>query len=313
LAYVREFFGCSALDGMELEDADPEMPGSHWEKRLAGNEYMSPVGGPQLFVSDLTLSFLEDMGWYRVNYNIAEGNRWGFHEGCDFVDQACGSANWGRYFCTVPDSDDSHPRCNGDHSALGYCDLGNYNQPLPYGYRYFPADPTAGGSDYFNNYCPIYQGYGNTYCQDVVSGSEYLSGFDPPQYGMVFSQTSACFDFVWQSNGGSDAACYQLSCTTSNNVPTLYVTVYGTTHMCPQQGGDVAVLIPNDNGDIAGANLYCPPADFFCREDTSLVDLPPTSPSVLYSGGVRSYSAFFSGLNFLLVLHLMSAFFLWFQ
>jgi len=267
--YVRHFFDCHTMDGMELESSDDmvgEGLGSHWEKRLVGNEYMSPVSGPELFVSRLTLALFEDMGWYRADYTKAEGNRWGYHEGCDFVNLACGSANWGRYFCSAFETEDSPFHCNGDQTSFGICDLTEHTQPLG-GYAYF-TDPYYGGSELATDFCPIYLGYSNTYCQDVVLGHQW-SG----TYGMNFSSTSACFDFRWGEDSTIDAACYQLSC--DNGL--LSIKILGDVVSCPQAGGEVAINIPYQLGEsLHSAFITCPPADFFCGKNTSLLVLGPT-------------------------------------
>jgi len=260
------------LDGMELENNDPFMPGSHWEKRLVGNEYMSPIGGPQIFVSRLTLSLFEDMGWYRANYSKADGNRWGYHQGCDFVDKSCGSLNWGRYFCDYFQG--KSLKCNGDQTALGYCDLKDWRQPLGYRYQYFTDHPTWGGSQNFGDYCPIVLGFSNTYCQDVIGGALFLGDPDPSiRYGSHFSSHSACFDFIWDGTTTGDAGCYQIGC---DSAGLLSVTIYGTSVQCPRAGGQVPVDIPVEGGTRV-AQLKCPPADFFCAQNTSLMALgePP--------------------------------------
>lgn len=70
-ALVRSHFDCSSIDGMSLED----QPGgrlAHWEARLMGSELMSyGTGSGEVFLSDLTVAFLEDTNQYRANYSLA--------------------------------------------------------------------------------------------------------------------------------------------------------------------------------------------------------------------------------------------------
>lgn len=40
-------------------------------------------------VSDITLTFLEETGWYKVNFNYAEELEWGKGKGCKFVTGKC--------------------------------------------------------------------------------------------------------------------------------------------------------------------------------------------------------------------------------
>ena len=38
-----------------------------------------------LYISNLTLSFLKDSGWYEINMDFLEHNPWGYKKGCDFL------------------------------------------------------------------------------------------------------------------------------------------------------------------------------------------------------------------------------------
>ncbi|KAK3243697.1 hypothetical protein CYMTET_46666 [Cymbomonas tetramitiformis] len=67
---VREHFDCDDLQGMPVEDVEVGA-GAHWESRLTGPEVMSygtATGEP--YISDLTLAFLEDTGYYLANYSM---------------------------------------------------------------------------------------------------------------------------------------------------------------------------------------------------------------------------------------------------
>ncbi|KAK3269811.1 hypothetical protein CYMTET_21763 [Cymbomonas tetramitiformis] len=67
----REQYGCANLSGVPLEDQGLGV-GAHWEARVMGPELMSygeGVGEP--YISDLTLAFLEDTGYYVANYSHA--------------------------------------------------------------------------------------------------------------------------------------------------------------------------------------------------------------------------------------------------
>lgn len=122
---TRKWTGCASARGFPLEDV-PLGRGSHWEARVAGPEFMAyGSGSGQIYVSDLTLAFLEDTGQYMPVYanagpivpigdpladDIASGRvtlptantgsdtytpppamspgalRWGIGEGCDFLE-----------------------------------------------------------------------------------------------------------------------------------------------------------------------------------------------------------------------------------
>jgi leishmanolysin len=43
LATAREYYNCSSIEGMQLENEGGEgSAGSHWEKTILFNEYMNP-------------------------------------------------------------------------------------------------------------------------------------------------------------------------------------------------------------------------------------------------------------------------------
>ena len=74
-AFVQRHFGCSELQGAELEDdLGRGTAGSHWEQRIYEGEMMDGVTGVNLLtarhmLTELTCSLLEDTGWYAENAN----------------------------------------------------------------------------------------------------------------------------------------------------------------------------------------------------------------------------------------------------
>lgn len=117
---ARRHFDCPILEGMELENqggTGTEL--NHWEKRLLEVEFYTILSNPLLMVgvffylkykifffvfqneamtgshtqnrvfSRLTLAIMEDSGWYRANYSMAQKLDWGRGLGCDFVMKSC--------------------------------------------------------------------------------------------------------------------------------------------------------------------------------------------------------------------------------
>jgi hypothetical protein len=73
--------------------------------RWVYNEFMSAELTPNMmYISDLTLSFFQDMGWYIPDYSFSSSLSWGYSLGCSFLnscsnkDYYCGSL--GQYSCT---------------------------------------------------------------------------------------------------------------------------------------------------------------------------------------------------------------------
>ncbi|XP_032120165.1 leishmanolysin-like peptidase [Sapajus apella] len=87
---ARKHFNCPVLEGMELENQGgmgTEL--NHWEKRLLENEAMTGSHTQNRVLSRITLALMEDTGWYKANYSMAEKLDWGRGMGCDFVRKSC--------------------------------------------------------------------------------------------------------------------------------------------------------------------------------------------------------------------------------
>ena len=48
---------------------------------------------PNPVFSALTMAFLEDTGWYKVDYSIAETYTFGKDQGCNFLYESCFNSN----------------------------------------------------------------------------------------------------------------------------------------------------------------------------------------------------------------------------
>ena len=61
LIVARQYYNCPTLDGIEVEDGgDPDgTVGSHWEKRILDNEYMTGTSSDRAQRTFFTLAFLQ--------------------------------------------------------------------------------------------------------------------------------------------------------------------------------------------------------------------------------------------------------------
>jgi hypothetical protein len=120
---LKEHFNCQNWPnaGAELEDfGGSGTAGSHWEKRVFFNEYMTGTSDPNSVYSELTLgqygrrshrvpclpvppdlvatglcaALFEDSGWYQANYTRAQRLPWGYKTGCAFAQERCSLATW---------------------------------------------------------------------------------------------------------------------------------------------------------------------------------------------------------------------------
>ena len=144
-AFVREHFDCPTLLGAELEDEGGDgTQWSHFEESLFHGELMTgiAVGAGRSILSNLTLSLMEDSGWYQPDYSFGGYLSFGEGAGCDFASRKCESdgAAAEAFFCDQP----GETACTADELALGRCE----------------TNPLANG-------CSIAKGFGNYQCQDA--------------------------------------------------------------------------------------------------------------------------------------------------
>ncbi|EKF28336.1 surface protease GP63, putative, partial [Trypanosoma cruzi marinkellei] len=114
-AKAQAHFDCKTLESMELEDEDSasarDIP--HWKERHARDELMAPTVGAGYYTA-LTMAVFADMGYYRVNWSMAEPMSWGNRSGCEFLQKKCNETNdfdtkYPHMFCD--DNDNETLRC----------------------------------------------------------------------------------------------------------------------------------------------------------------------------------------------------------
>jgi hypothetical protein len=105
-AWAKEHFDCSSLTGIPLENEDDSAnlssatPGSHWERVTMYDELMTATElGAHKSISGLTFAMLKDMGWYDVDDTFNDTTNYGYHLGCNFVNDACYGSSYPKYFC----------------------------------------------------------------------------------------------------------------------------------------------------------------------------------------------------------------------
>ncbi|OAE20884.1 hypothetical protein AXG93_3256s1310 [Marchantia polymorpha subsp. ruderalis] len=164
--HSRQHYGAYSEDflGLELEDGGGRgTAGSHWEKRLLMNEIMTGSVDTRSVVSAMTLALLEDSGWYRANFSVAEQLDWGRNQGVDFVRSRCSDWN-GAYYCNSTHSSG----CTYNREAEGYCPIVRYNGNLPPWAQYFP-EGNKGGQSSLADYCAYFVAYSDGSCTDTNS------------------------------------------------------------------------------------------------------------------------------------------------
>jgi len=252
---AREIFGCSSLEGVELENQGGSgTAGSHWEMRVMFNDYMNSHVVDDPVYSSLTLSLFEDSGWYKVNWDYTQDNIWGRGKGCTFHADKCVENGIAKFpeFCVS-----SGRTCDTFHLYKGYCNIASFDGALPEHYQYF-SDPSIGGRDSYVDYCPIKQGYSNGSCRGTGGSSTSTLSIFHESVG----PNSRCLEGTliekgWRLSGDPyHTACYEVvECLEDR----AYVRVWDDIVVCPFTGAQI---------EVSGMNGYlvCPDSDILCSD-----------------------------------------------
>ncbi|KAF4020833.1 hypothetical protein G4228_012752 [Cervus hanglu yarkandensis] len=289
---ARKHFNCPILEGMELENQGgmgTEL--NHWEKRLLENEAMTGSHTQNRVLSRITLALMEDTGWYKANYSMAEKLDWGRGMGCDFVRRSCKfwidqqrqKRQMLNPYCNTLRSNPLQLTCRQDQRAVAVCNLQKFPKPLPQEYQYFdeltgvPAEdlPYYGGSVEIADYCPFSQEFSwhlsgeyqrSSDCRVLENQPDLFKNYGAEKYGphsVCLIQKSAfvmekCERKLSYPDWGS--GCYQVSCSPEG----LKVWVQDTSYLCSRAGQVLPVSIQM-NGWIHDGNLLCPSCWDFCE------------------------------------------------
>ncbi|XP_057516863.1 uncharacterized protein LOC130798035 [Amaranthus tricolor] len=251
IMHARYHYGAFSenFTGLELEDGGGRgTSGSHWEKRLLMNEIMTGSVDTRSVVSTMTLALLEDSGWYKANYSMAERLEWGRSQGTEFVTLPCNQ--WkGAYHC----NNTQLSGCTYNREAEGYCPIISYNGDLPQWAQYFPQ-ANKGGQSSLADYCTYFVAYSDGSCTDINSARapDRMLGEVRGSYSRCMASSLVRTGFVRGSTTQGNG-CYQHRCI--NN--TLEVAVDGVWKACPASGGHIQ--FPGFNGE-----LVCPAYHELC-------------------------------------------------
>lgn len=158
-------------------------------------------------LSNITLSLLEDTGWYTVDYSKAEQLMYGMGAGCPFVQSKCiesGVSLYPWYFTT----NFNENGCYFDFTKKGVSTVSSSGN-IPSEFNYFNTPVTA--LDPFGDNCPSYVMYEHGDCR--VALDHVAFGLVDENYGV----DSRCFmgTFVKESNasfynsGYTNNACFK--------------------------------------------------------------------------------------------------------
>nr|CAH8853200.1 unnamed protein product [Trichobilharzia regenti] len=167
LSAARKHFNCKTLDGVDLEnEGSSASAGSHFEARIYGDELMVAELQKKSLITPILLAYMNDTGWYNVNFRVAEKWEYGKNLGCTFATRSCYE-----YMLTQKSRGQSYyPYCDRPSSvscrsetSYGMCSIQKYAQALPIENQYFtnprtfndPQVGNYGGGANFMDYCPM--------------------------------------------------------------------------------------------------------------------------------------------------------------
>ncbi|XP_040565883.1 leishmanolysin-like peptidase [Lepeophtheirus salmonis] len=292
---VRAHYGCHSLSGAELEDQGEEGTAlTHWEKRLFENEAMTGTHTQNPIYSRITLALMEDTGWYKPNYEMADDLKWGRGLGCEFVNNSC--LEWMKIrqskgksihpYCNKVKRDPLETECTDDRSSVALCNLVQHNDELPPYFQNFDNIPHIanndvgyyGGSVALADYCPYIQEFTWRSNNVVVRGSHCMypenNPVDDRNFALeTYSPGSKCFDHTdrmweertceqvrqWQHWG---SGCYQYACEDGR----LHIHVYNYTFTCYFKGQEIPIYLEAHDWLHTGA-VVCPSCEEMCGTD----------------------------------------------
>ncbi|CAH8518256.1 unnamed protein product [Schistosoma turkestanicum] len=286
LNFARSHFNCSELDAVDLEsDGDIETRLNHFERRLSIGEIMSSKLDIMASVSNLTLNYFNETGWYNVSFSMAEQWNWGRNQGCNFIFNSCSQFNQIQNsnhhskspWCTELPSATSSGRCALHTNAYGVCNLLMHSSHLKPEHQYFNNVPNIppelqgniGGFDILADHCPYISVFDNirgtnmnSHCEDTNNRKyqNMLSDLNDHYYG----KSSRCIQFgrtydssYYDGYNTTNAGCFKVNCSINLNHQVMFK---GKWYPCPTEGGTIRI----DNQTVSYDWLECPSYNVTC-------------------------------------------------
>lgn len=198
---LRNFFGCSTLPGLFLENGGgSDTTSSHVERKFFLYDAMSSGSINGRRFSEFSLGFLEATGWFVVDYDYAEPYSYGKGQGCSFINGKCGSTAQFDEYCNGGASRGCSPTGRGG----GSCQSDSLTEGCRY---YFPTQQNdcenENGEDYAR--FPSLETYGRSAGSRCFAGNLNSRNSNSP--------TSFCFKYSCSGSGSST----QLTINVGNN------------------------------------------------------------------------------------------------
>ena len=267
LEKARIHFNCESIKGVPVENQGGDGSAlSHWESRYMLGDYMISNDYPEMVISDITLAYFEDTGFYKANYYTGGLFRFGKNQGCAFLEEECvtnngKSTSFPNEFCTEREAF----FCGSSHLSRGDCYIIEYDDRLDSQFRHFNNKKLGGTSS--ADYCPVM----NTYSDDDLDNK-----YEFPQnckYGAnlygdvqeVIGDNSVCFETSLTSKSYDQylddtySICYQIQCDKANKQFDVYIGNNVVT--CPEE----RAILFNPKG--FSGKIKCPGYHMVCTSE----------------------------------------------
>lgn len=272
------YFDCVSLNAINI--ITPRMNKSvstHWDGRLMNTDIMTEANHSENVISEITLAFMEDTGWYSVNYYTGGLFRFGKLGTCRFINSKCISnleTENSNDFC----SKSGLSMCSSGRLSKGVCYIRDDISDIPNRFQYF--DKSVIGGPKSTRYCPIMTMLKIPSNSDKIIENYYMDsctlGENKLQikYGETTGLSSACFlTNLARSNdvnfsdifNSNTAVCYEYKCDYKEFK--YNVSFRGGSYPCPESG---KITVDNYEGFI-----FCPSFSLICTkliECTDLID-----------------------------------------
>ena len=268
----KKYYNCNELKGIELENYGViGTSGSHWEARILLGEYMNGfIYTPEQVVSEFTLAFLEDTGFYKVNYYTGGLMRYGKNKGCEFIKNQCVNSSFkinpffeNEFFEKTYNLYGDQSCTSGRQSRAYYAFWVRNNINYPDNPNYFNIANYGGLPS--ADFCPVAEipatetniNYYIGHCSERGSGeygifvknrnNNYSTSEEMESLtGETYSNQSFCFlsSLIKNENKKSNnyikmirAVCYEMFCSSKS----LTIKVNDDYIVCPRSGGKILV------------------------------------------------------------------------
>ena len=265
---AKMHFNCENIKGVELENQGGDgSAGSHWEARYMLGDLMISTDYPEVTISDITLAYFEDTGFYKVNYYTGGLFRFGKNQGCSFLEGNCvekygEKTLFPNEFCTEAEA----YFCGSSHISRGDCYIIEYeDERIEKNFQHY-SDRSLGGFK-AADYCPVSYSY---YYEELV---DYYYYHYNCKYGdktfksmeEIIGENSLCFESSLvpiNSQKSIDelfSVCYEVQCNRDKKTVQIYIGSSFVT--CPKNGG----ILSNPNG--FKGQIKCPNYNIICTSE----------------------------------------------